>query len=188
MTLCIGHIDHTKQTVVIDAIREHRPPFSPEQVTQEFATLLKSYNVFKVIGDRYAGGYPPEQFGKFNVLFEQAAKPKSELYGDLLPMINSTRIQLLDNQRLISQLCGLERRTARGGRDFIHHPPQGHDDIANAIAGLASINTQYPAYDNEFRGWSDDPNIDSAAQAARYQRQQLAGYIFQISGGQVWPR
>ena len=68
MTLCIGHIDHVKQTVIIDAIREQRPPFSPEQVTQEFATLLKSYNIFKIIGDRYAGGYPPEQFGKFNIL------------------------------------------------------------------------------------------------------------------------
>ena len=74
--------------------------------------MLKSYNVVKVIGDKYGGGYPPEQFGKFNILFEQAAKPKSELYGDLLPMINSQRIQLLDHPRLISQLCALERRSA----------------------------------------------------------------------------
>ena len=117
MTLCVGHIDHTKQTVVIDAIRERRPPFSPEQVTQEFSEVLRSYHVVKVLGDKYAGGYPPEQFGKFNILFEQAAKPKSELYGDLLPMINSQRIQLLDHPRLIAQLCALERRSARGGRD-----------------------------------------------------------------------
>ena len=188
MTLCIGHIDHVKQTVVIDAIREARPPFSPETVTGEFATLLKSYAVFKVLGDRYAGGYPAEQFGHFSILYDQAAKPKSELYGDLLPMINSTRIQLLDHPRLISQLCGLERRTARGGRDSIDHPPGGHDDIANCVAGLASINTQYAAYDSAYTGWSDDPNIDRAAQTARYQRQQLAGMIYQLSNGQCWPR
>ena len=91
MTLAIGHIDHVKQIVVVDALREQRPPFSPEQVTQEFATLLKSYNVVKVLGDRFGGGYPSEQFGKFNVMYEAAAKPKSELYGDLLPLINSQR-------------------------------------------------------------------------------------------------
>jgi hypothetical protein len=188
MTLAIGHIDHIKQTVVIDCLREARPPFSPEAVTGEFATLLKSYAVFKVLGDRFGGGYPAEQFGHYAVTYEAAAKPKSELYGDLLPMINSCRIELLDHPRLISQLCGLERRTARGGRDTIDHGPGGHDDIANCVAGLASINTQYAAYDHSYAGFGDDPNIDRAAQTARYQRQQLAGLIYQISGGQCWPR
>jgi hypothetical protein len=37
--------------------------------------------------------------------------------------------------RLVMQLCGLERRTARGGRDSIDHGPGGHDDVANACAG-----------------------------------------------------
>ena len=72
MTLCIGHVDHIKQIVIVDAIREAKPHFSPEVVTGEFATLLKSYNnIYKVVGDKYAGGYPPEQFGKFNVLFDR---------------------------------------------------------------------------------------------------------------------
>jgi hypothetical protein len=111
----------------------------------------------------------------------------SDLYVDLLPHINSCRIQLLDHTRLISQLCALERRNARGGRDTIDHPPNGHDDIANAVAGLASINTLYPNYDHDFRGWSDDPTSDREAAAARYQRQRLANYIFSLSGGQCWP-
>ena len=29
------------------------------------------------------------------------------------------------------------RRTARGGRDSVDHPPGGHDDVANAVAGVA---------------------------------------------------
>ena len=33
------------------------------------------------------------------------------------------------------QLCSLERRTARGGKDSIDHSPGMHDDIANAVAG-----------------------------------------------------
>ena len=179
MTLCVGHIDHAKQTIVVDAIRERRPPFSPEQVTADFATTLRTYGVMKIIGDKYAGGFPPEQFGKFSILYEQAAKPKSELYGDLLATINSCRIQLLDNQRLVSQLTALERRTARGGRDSIDHPPGGHDDLANAVAGLASVNTAYPSYDHEYRGWSGDPSEGREAAAARYQRQQLAQRIWE---------
>ena len=53
----------------------------------------------------------------------------------LRPRLNSARVELLDSPRLISQLCGLERRTARGGRDSIDHGPGGHDDLANAVAG-----------------------------------------------------
>jgi hypothetical protein len=41
--------------------------------------------------------------------------------------------------RLVTQLCGLERRTARGGRDSIDHAPGEHDDLANAVAGAAAL-------------------------------------------------
>jgi hypothetical protein len=41
----------------------------------------------------------------------------------------------LDNARLAAQLCGLERRTARGGRDSIDHTLGAYDDLANAAAG-----------------------------------------------------
>jgi hypothetical protein len=32
-----------------------------------------------------------------------------------------------------TQLCELERRTARGGRDSVDHAAGGHDDVANAV-------------------------------------------------------
>jgi hypothetical protein len=35
------------------------------------------------------------------------------------------RAELLERQRLVSQFAGLERRTARGGRDSIDHAPRG---------------------------------------------------------------
>jgi hypothetical protein len=53
----------------------------------------------------------------------------------MLPILNSRQCQLLDIKRLISQFHGLERRTARGGKDSIDHGPGQHDDIANAVAG-----------------------------------------------------
>src|SRR4029077_7754340 len=39
MTLAIGHQE--EDVAVLDAIRERRPPFSPEDVVLEFAELLK---------------------------------------------------------------------------------------------------------------------------------------------------
>jgi len=65
-----------------------------------------------------------------------AEKPKSDLYAGLLPALNSGRVELLDHPRLVAELGGLERRTAWGGRDSIDHGPGGHDDLANAVAGV----------------------------------------------------
>jgi hypothetical protein len=145
MTLAVGHRED--DVVVLDVLRERRPPFSPEDVVAEFAGLLKSYHINKVTGDRYAGEWPRERFREYGVNYEPAAKPKSDLYRDMLPAINSRKIDLLDDARLLAQLVGLERRTARGGRDSIDHAPGGHDDLANAIAGLCSCTRRKYAYD-----------------------------------------
>ena len=132
-TLAVSHRDG--DSLFLDSIREAKPPLSPEGIVSEFSDLLKSYGIRKIFGDRYAGMWPVEQFRKHGITYEQSAKPKSDLYRDLLPLINSKRVDLLDHQRLISQLVGLERRTARSGKDSIDHFPGGHDDIANACAG-----------------------------------------------------
>lgn len=134
-TLAISHRDGER--VVIDATREVKPPFSPEAVIDDFAILLKTYRVFRVIGDRYAGEFPRELFRKRNITYVCAEKPKSDLYRDLLPLLNSGRIVLPKSDRLANQLCGLERRTARSGKDSIDHGPGSHDDLANAVAGAA---------------------------------------------------
>jgi hypothetical protein len=142
--LAVGHFDFSKQSVIVDLLRERTAPHSPEEVTQDFCRTLRSYGIKTVQGDRYAGEWPREQFAKFNVTYEPSALPKSQLYQDLLPLLNSRRIELVDNPKLVNQLCGLERRTARSGRDSIDHAPNAHDDCANAIAGLAAILTQQP--------------------------------------------
>jgi hypothetical protein len=88
-----------------------------------------------VTGDRYAGEWPRERFRTHGIEYQPSEKPKSMIYGELLPILNSGQCDLLDVPRLASQLCGLERRTTRGGRDSIDHPPGAHDDLANCVAG-----------------------------------------------------
>jgi hypothetical protein len=134
MTLAIAHRGE-RDRVILDAVRERRAPFAPDDVVLEFVPLLKSYNVQTVRGDRYAGEWPRERFRLYGITYEVAEQTKSDLYRDLLPILNSGRAELLDVPRLVSQLCGLERRTARGGRDSIDHPPGAHDDLSNSVAG-----------------------------------------------------
>ena len=133
MTLAIAHKEG--ETEILDAVRERKPPFSPEAVVEEFVSLIRSYRCSKVTGDRYGSEWVREQFQKRGVYYEPAEKPKSQIYGDLLPLINSGAVDLLDHDQLVSQLMMLERRTSRGGRDSIDHAPGGHDDLANAVAG-----------------------------------------------------
>ena len=111
------------------------PPFSPDQVVSDFSNLLKGYRISTVTGDRYAGQWVSERFRAHGIECSQAAKPKSDIYRDFLAVLNSGGVELLDNPRLKMQLIGLERRTARGGRDSIDHAPGANDDVANAVAG-----------------------------------------------------
>ena len=73
--------------------------------------------------------------------YQLAEQPKSGLYQSLLPLVNSGQVELLDQPKLTAQLCSLERRTARGGKDSIDHPPGAHDDVANAVAGALVLAT-----------------------------------------------
>ena len=133
-TLAICHRERDGR-VVLDCVREKAPPFSPEAVVREFAATLKGYRCATVSGDRYAGEFPRELFQKAGVRYRPAERSKSEFYVELLPLINSRRVDLLDDRKAIAQLVGLERRTSRAGKDSIDHPPGGHDDRINAVAG-----------------------------------------------------
>jgi hypothetical protein len=169
-TLAIGHAEMRdgRRIAVLDAVREIRPPFSPESTVRELATLLRTYGITEVTGDRFAGEWPREAFRHHGVTYLVAETSKSDLYVNALPALNSRSLELLDHPRLVAQLCGLERRTARGGRDSIDHPPSGHDDLANCVAGVLAdllvhrttpdgwrlplLGTAY--YGASFNGWS----------------------------------
>ncbi|XLS18164.1 hypothetical protein ACKN7S_14315 [Bradyrhizobium sp. RDM4] len=155
MTLAIGHWQD--DVVVIDAVRERRPPFNPEDVVREFAAILKSYRISTVTGDRYAGEWPRERFREQGIAYELATEPKSDLYREFLPAINSRMVDFLEDARLFAQIIGLERRTARGGKDSIDHAPGAHDDLANSVAGVvASLASSGHGYDSSME-WVSGP-------------------------------
>jgi hypothetical protein len=134
-TAAVAHRDRLTKRIVVSALHEKIPPFSPEGAIAELADFFKIYHVSRIIMDRWGGDFPAEQFRKHGVGCVACEKPKSDLYKEFLPLLNSGRVELLDNNRLIKQLLALERRIARGGREIIDHPPGGHDDVINAVAG-----------------------------------------------------
>jgi hypothetical protein len=105
--------------------------------------------------ERYAGEFPRALFRKHGITYELAEQTKSELFRDFLSLLNSVRVTLPRNDRLVSQIVSLERRVSAVGKETITHPPNGHDDLANAVAGAASL-SQYDDYDVTGR-WIDGP-------------------------------
>lgn len=132
-TAAVAHAEGNK--AILDAVRERKAPFSPDAVADEFATFFKSYGITAIGGDRYSGEFVRELFRKRGVTYRLSELSKSDLYLAILPAINSGLVELIDNGPLISQLVRLERRTARGGKDSVDHPPNAQDDVINAAAG-----------------------------------------------------
>ncbi|RUX70684.1 hypothetical protein EN990_30975 [Mesorhizobium sp. M7A.F.Ca.US.005.03.1.1] len=143
-TLGIGHdgLDDQqlgKDLIILDLVDEVKPPFRPEQVVMKFAATLKTYGCDSVYGDNYAAQWVVDAFDRYGIRYIKSPLNKSELFLNFLPMLNSRSIQLLDHSKLVSQLVGMQRRVTSGGRETIDHNPNGHDDVANAVAGCLAV-------------------------------------------------
>jgi hypothetical protein len=158
-TLAIAHVSILKHAV-LDLFIEKRPPFSPDAVVEEFASVLKTYKVMAVTGDRFGGEWPRERFRVHGIEYIASEKTKSEIYTAFLVLVNSARTRIPGDKKLRAQLQALERRSSRTGRDTVDHAVGGHDDIANAAAGAlvlaASALTPAP------EPWSWVPTSDPA--------------------------
>jgi hypothetical protein len=136
--LSIGHV--ADGVGVLDLLLERRPSFpigGPVAIVEEFCSALKAYGLYEVSGDKFAKGFTAESFRENGVEYREAGMTSSDYYAGFLPILNSGRVQLLDNKRLATQLCSLERRQSRiGAKDAIGHPFGGHDDVALVVAAL----------------------------------------------------
>jgi hypothetical protein len=181
--------------IIISAVREIVPPFSPASVVCDtLVPLCKAYRIDgKIYGDNYAGNFCKELVHKAGLYYDLWPQHKSELYRDpLLPLINSRRITLPRIDRLINQCCQLERSVKRSGRDEISHPTHGRDDVINAAAGVAAVVSRkafhkkppivQPAIWSKSSGWISDPcpatNKSTTTRFYEY---------YNNGGGSYWP-
>jgi hypothetical protein len=138
MTLAIAH-QANNGTIVLDLVREVQPPFQTNLVAAEFAEIMRRYGISSAVSDRVGYGWVSQTFYDEGITLFYSSKTKSEIYLAALPLLGmgSGSVQLLDNQRLKSQILNLERRVARGGHESVDHPTGSnfHDDVANAALG-----------------------------------------------------
>jgi hypothetical protein len=136
-TLALAHRegDH----IHVDAVLGRAPPFSPQAVVAEFAQVLRNYRIGAVTGDRFAGEFPRELFRRHGIDYWTARKTRSELYLEMLPLLNGGRITLPNDEKVIKQLVSLERNVVKSGREMVDHPRGAHDDYSNAAAGAAML-------------------------------------------------
>jgi hypothetical protein len=128
-------VSHMENGVaMLDAIIEVRSPCDPAAATRQVAELLKSYKLTSTTGDRYGAGWVVGEMARNGIRYNHAEQNRSETYLNVLPLFNAGRVRLLDNRRLATQFCNLERRTSTVGRDIIDHGIGGADDICNAVS------------------------------------------------------
>ncbi len=118
---------------VLDCCRAWSPPFDPAVVIGEAASLVKSYGVTSVEGDRASENFVISAFAAHGVTFRHAEGDTRSRYLEVLPRVNSGAIRLLDQPELLRELRALERRRGTAGRDRVDHPRGGHDDRAASV-------------------------------------------------------
>lgn len=201
-TAAVSHLA-ANGDVVLDALLEIRPPYSPTMAVDQAAKLFKSYGLNSCTGDAYSALWCVEAFAKVGIRYEHSERSRSEIYLDCLPIFTSGRARILDNKRLINQFQSLERKTSSVGRDRVNHPTGAHDDCANAAA-LSMVLAEQPLYappqarfgtwgrgGGGFDGhtWHPDPNAGAGAIfASRPPEFWAAQGIFHPNDREMWIR
>ena len=134
-------IAHHDGVATLDKLVVVKAPCSPTDAVKACVAVLRRYGCTRVTGDRYAAQFTVDAFNREGIAYEPSPLVKSDLYAGALPIIVAGKCSLLDHERMASQFCALERRHGRS-RDAIDHPPKGHDDLANAVAGALTLAAQ----------------------------------------------
>lgn len=183
-TAAIAHADG--DAIVLDALYERRAPFDPETTTVDIAALLRAYGIGEAVGDRYAAGWVVGAFAKHGITYRHSERDRSKIYIDALALFTSGRCRLLDNARLVGQLVALERRTTRLGRDQVGHPPNAHDDLANAVCGAITLCVEGGDVDLHRRLGQMGPNEGFDAISPDYTGKTLSGHLLDPLDPQWW--
>lgn len=139
--VAISHFEPT-EGVILDKIFEKEAPFDPADAVVEASEIIKAYDCKRVTGDYYAAKTFQSLFKRLGIHYHKAEKNRSDIYKSMLPLINGKLCRLLRNPKLKSQLLSLDRRVTSGGKELIDHPRDGHDDVANAVAGSLVVSDQ----------------------------------------------
>ncbi len=136
-SVAIGHVENEK--AIIDVVRSRAPKFNPDEVTANFAKLVRLYGCTEVFGDKFSGDWASNSWAKHDVRYEKSVKTKSELYLEAESPFNTERIDLPSKELPVLQLKNLIRKTRSGGKDSVDTDSGQPEDEANVIAGVVYL-------------------------------------------------
>jgi hypothetical protein len=180
-TICIGHKE--KDLFVADVVRGTQGMFDPQEVTKQYAALLKEYGVSSVSGDNYAAEWVASAWKNTGISYERSDIPKSQIYLNCIPLFTRGLVRLPDHAKLLRELRLLERQTHRGGKESVDHPRGGHDDLANAVCGVLHSLSLRLGYDTTYRAFRSVPDSADGPASAD---QRLAELYRGIANGIRW--
>ncbi len=141
---------------MIDVLHEIQN-LNPEVAVRQYSQTILDYGLAECTGDRYSGHVFEQLFVKHGIRYNFSEQSKSELYSGALPLLNSSRVELPDNRKMVEQFCLLERRVPRGSnKESIDHPQLrvARDDLSNAVAGAVVLASKNLAILQWHEGWS----------------------------------
>jgi hypothetical protein len=150
-------------------------------------------HIGSVVGDYYAAEWVTSAWRRENIAYIQSKLNASQLYIEALPAFTRGLVSLPDHPTLLRELRLLERSPTRMGKELVTHPRGCHDDHANSCCAVLHNLSSGVGYDLETlrRAFSTDDNPDPEAQRRvrdQQYRNEFAMRIFQLSGGQYYPR
>jgi hypothetical protein len=125
------------------------PEADPQQVTKDYAALLKEYHIGSVTGDAYAAQWVAAAWMDCGISYVRSDRSKSEIYRETLPLFTRGLVRLPEHPVLLRELRLLERQAHRGGKESIDHPRGGHDDYSNAVCGVLHTLSNYLGFSLE---------------------------------------
>ena len=111
------------------------PPFMPEVAVARAAAVLRKYGLTLVTGDRWAAGMQDAVWRQHGIAYDKTPDTRSDIYHGVLPAMLSGRVDLIREERLITELQGLIEVAGRDAPAIIDHPAGEHDDVSNAACG-----------------------------------------------------
>jgi hypothetical protein len=158
-TVAVGHkqADH----FIIDVVRGTVGKFDPQEVTRQYAQLLKEYRVGTVFGDNYAAQWVAGAWSGTGVAYVKSDLPKSQIYLECIPLFTRGLVRLPDHAKLIRELRLLERHVHRSGKDSVENTRKGTDDYANTVCGVLRSLSRHYGYDTTYHAWSGLPDLDA---------------------------
>jgi hypothetical protein len=180
-TLAIGHKEPGDSgRFIIDVVRGCGQVRDPMLTTEEFAKLLNEYGITEVTGDFYSAGWVENAWSKFGIRYIKSSLSKSDIYLEVIPLFTRGLVKLPEHPKLLRELRLLERHTHRSGKDSVDHGRSGHDDYANATAGVLRELSNYLGYNVEnFLERDETGRIMDDVEAWR----RINTQIYLLSGG-----